>query len=156
MQRRNLLRQVGFSATAFLPAAMRWLMSSLDERPAGNGERLIGAADIETVRRMTSTYRTLDNQFGGGHIRDSLVRFLNADVTELINGRYDAATGRQLLSAVAETTQLAGWASYDAGMHGLAQRYLIQRRDPAQTSALRAHGLRRAQVHFKCDNSAKV
>jgi hypothetical protein len=36
------------------------------------------------------------------------------------------------------------------------QRYLLQRRDPAQTSALRAHGLRRAQVHFKCDNSAKV
>jgi hypothetical protein len=54
------------------------------------------------------------------------VRFLNADATELMNGRYDAATGRQLLSAVAETTQLAGWASYDAGLHGLAQRYLIQ------------------------------
>ncbi len=36
------------------------------------------------------------------------------------------------------------------------QRFLIQSRDPAQTSAQRAHGLRRAQVHFKCDNSAKV
>jgi len=36
------------------------------------------------------------------------------------------------------------------------QRFLIQRRDPAQTSALRAHGLRRSQVHYKCDNSAKV
>ncbi|MDB6126372.1 MAG: hypothetical protein JWM35_268 [Verrucomicrobia bacterium] len=36
------------------------------------------------------------------------------------------------------------------------QRYLIQSRDPAQTSAQRTHGLRRAQVHFKCDNSAKV
>jgi len=36
------------------------------------------------------------------------------------------------------------------------QRFLIQRRDPAQTSALRQHGLRRSQVHFKCDNSAKV
>lgn len=36
------------------------------------------------------------------------------------------------------------------------RRFLIQRRDPAQTSALRAHGLRRSQVHFKCDNSAKV
>jgi len=36
------------------------------------------------------------------------------------------------------------------------QRFLLQRRDPAQTSALRTHGLRRAQVHFKCDNSAKV
>lgn len=36
------------------------------------------------------------------------------------------------------------------------QRFALQRRDPAQTSALRAHGLRRAQVHYKCDNSAKV
>ena len=36
------------------------------------------------------------------------------------------------------------------------QRFLIQSRDPAQTSAQRTHGLRRAQVHFKCDNSAKV
>ena len=36
------------------------------------------------------------------------------------------------------------------------RRFLIQSRDPAQTSALRAHGLRRSQVHFKCDNSAKV
>jgi hypothetical protein len=36
------------------------------------------------------------------------------------------------------------------------RRFLFQRRDPAQTSALKAHGLRRSQVHFKCDNSAKV
>jgi len=36
------------------------------------------------------------------------------------------------------------------------RRFLIQSRDPKQTSALRAHGLRRSQVHFKCDNSAKV
>lgn len=36
------------------------------------------------------------------------------------------------------------------------QRFLIQSRDPAQTSALRSHGMRRSQVHYKCDNSAKV
>ncbi|MEO5961655.1 MAG: hypothetical protein ABIR80_21285 [Opitutaceae bacterium] len=36
------------------------------------------------------------------------------------------------------------------------ERFALQRRVPAQTSALRAHGLRRSQVHFKCDNSAKV
>jgi hypothetical protein len=36
------------------------------------------------------------------------------------------------------------------------QRFLIQSRDPAQTSALRTHGLRRSRTHFKCDNSAKV
>lgn len=36
------------------------------------------------------------------------------------------------------------------------RRYLIERRNPAQTSALRQHAQRRSQVHFKCDNSAKV
>ena len=36
------------------------------------------------------------------------------------------------------------------------QRFALQRRDPAQTAALRAHGMRRSQVHYKCDNSAKV
>jgi hypothetical protein len=36
------------------------------------------------------------------------------------------------------------------------RRFLIKPRDPAQTSALRTHALRRSQVHFKCDNSAKV
>lgn len=35
-------------------------------------------------------------------------------------------------------------------------RFGLQRRDPAQASALKAHGLRRSQVHYKCDNSAKV
>jgi transcriptional regulator with XRE-family HTH domain len=126
MQRRDLLRSVRFSAVAFLPPAMRWLMSSFDEQPAGTGDHLVGQPSIEMVRQMTSTYRTLDNQFGGGHVRESLVRFLEQEVAELMSGRFDAATGRRLLSAVAETTQLAGWASYDAGMHGLAQRYLIQ------------------------------
>lgn len=37
-----------------------------------------------------------------------------------------------------------------------ADRFLVQRRDGAKDSALRAHALRRSRVHFKCDNSAKV
>jgi transcriptional regulator with XRE-family HTH domain/tetratricopeptide (TPR) repeat protein len=126
MRRRVLLRSAGFSAAAFMPPAMRWLMSTLDERPTGDGTKTVGSPDIEMVRRVTSTFRTLDNQFGGGHVRESVVRFLDGDVTELISGRFDAVTGRALLAAVAETTQLAAWASYDAGMHGLAQRYLVQ------------------------------
>lgn len=32
----------------------------------------------------------------------------------------------------------------------------IARRDPARDAALRQHELRRARVHFKSDNSAKV
>lgn len=36
------------------------------------------------------------------------------------------------------------------------QRFAIDRRRPGDASALKAHVLRRSQVHFKCDNSAKV
>nr|MDT0658705.1 hypothetical protein [Micromonospora sp. DSM 115978] len=78
------------------------------------------------VRRITNVYRTLDNQYGGGHVREGLVRFLDAEVAVLLRGRYDARTGSNLLSAAAEATQLAGWAAYDTGMSGLAQRYLVQ------------------------------
>jgi hypothetical protein len=35
-------------------------------------------------------------------------------------------------------------------------RYSLQGHDSAQAAALRAHGLRRSQVHYKSDNSAKV
>ncbi|WP_120316715.1 hypothetical protein [Catellatospora citrea] len=121
-----MLRAVGFSATAFMAPAMRWLVSPMDERPSGDGDRLIGEPDVETVKRITATYRTLDNQFGGGHVRESIVRFLQGEVAAMLQGRYDANTGRALLSAAAEATQLAGWASYDIGMNGLAQRYMIQ------------------------------
>lgn len=126
MRRRVLLRDLGFSATAFMAPAMRWLMSPLDEHPEGGGDRLVGPPDVEMVRRITSTYRALDNQYGGGRVRENVIRFLDGDVTDLLRGRFDASTGRSLMSAVAETTQLAAWASYDAGMHGLAQRYLVQ------------------------------
>jgi len=105
---------------------MRWLISPLDERPCGNGERLVGEPDVETIRRVTEVYRTLDNRYGGGHVRDSVVRFLDREVAELLRGRYDSRTGAALFSAAAEATQLAGWASYDMGLHGLAQRYLVQ------------------------------
>jgi hypothetical protein len=135
-----MLRGVAFSAAAFIAPAMRWLTAPLDERPKGCGERLVGDPDGETVRRITSAYRTLDNQYGGGHIRESVVRFLDAEVAELLRGRYDGRTGTALLSAAAEATQLAGWASYDSGMGGLAQRYMIQALRLAAAAGDRALG----------------
>jgi transcriptional regulator with XRE-family HTH domain len=126
MQRRQVLRGVSFAPAAYLAPAMRWLISPLDDRPVGDGQRLVGEPDVETVRRITNVYRTLDNQYGGGHVRESVVRFLDGEVAGLLRGRYDAGTGRALLSAAAEATQLAGWASYDCGLHGLAQRYMVQ------------------------------
>lgn len=140
MERRDVLRGIGFSAAVFFTPAMRWLTSPLDEHPAGDGQRLVGEPEIDMVRQITGVYRTLDNQYGGGHVRESVVRFLHCEATELLRGRYDTHTGEALFSAVAETTQLVGWASYDAGMHGLAQRYMVQALRLAAAAGDRALG----------------
>ncbi len=59
------------------------------------------------------------------------------------------------LTANAETL-LCFAAAAAADEAELQRRFLIKSRDPAQTSAQRAHAMRRSLVHFKCDNSAKV
>jgi len=101
---------------------------------------LVGEPDVETVRRITGVYRSLDNRYGGGHVRESVVRFLDGEVSVLLRGRYDTRTGMSLLSAAAEATQLAGWASYDVGMNGLAQRYMVQALRLAAAAGDRALG----------------
>jgi transcriptional regulator with XRE-family HTH domain len=137
---RDLLRGTAFSAAAYLAPAVRWLTSTLDDTPAGRGDRLVGQPDVDTIRQVTGTLRGLDNHYGGGHIHGTVVRYLNAEVTPLLRGRYDPATGRALFAAVAEMTQLAGWSAYDSGLHALAQRYLIQALRLAMTAADRPLG----------------
>jgi transcriptional regulator with XRE-family HTH domain len=125
MRRRQLLT-TGWVAGAFALPAMRWLTAPLDEQPRGDGDRVVGEPDVEMIRRLTATFRGLDNQYGGGRIRESVVRFLDAEVTPALRGRYDRRTGAALFSAAAEATRVAGWAAYDDGLHGLCQRYMIQ------------------------------
>lgn len=61
------------------------------------------------------------------------------------------------LPAQAETLLLiATAAAEEEAEEQRSQRFLIKSRDGARDSALRAHNLRRNQVHYKCDNSAKV
>jgi len=62
--------------------------------------------------------------------------------------RLPAEAERLLLLAVAAAEEEAG--------ERRDPRFLVKTRDPARDAAQRAHALRRTQVHFKCDNSAKV
>ena len=141
VQRRGLLRDVAFSATAFIAPAMRWLTTPFDEQPVGTGDWLVGPPDVDMIRQFAATFRGLDNHYGGGHIHAAVVRFLDAEVAPLLHaGRYDATTGAALFSATAEMTQLAGWAAYDCGLHGLGQRHLIQALRLAMVAGDRALG----------------
>jgi transcriptional regulator with XRE-family HTH domain len=138
---RRVASRLGFDASAFLTPTIRWLTSPLDERASGTGAVPVSEADVAVVREATAMFRSLDNHYGGGHIRERVVRFLHAEVTPLLlNGRFDDSVGRDLVSAAAELTQLAGWASYDVGLHGLGQRYLIQALRLAMTAGDRPLG----------------
>ncbi|AXO32601.1 helix-turn-helix domain-containing protein [Micromonospora sp. B006] len=136
VNRRDMLRQTLFNSTAYALPALRWFTATTAQPVEQEGRRTVGQPDIDTIRQMTATYRRLDNQYGGGHARDNVTRFLHHEVAPLVTeGRYDPATGRRLLAAAAELTQLAGWQAYDMAEHGLAQRYLTHALDLARTAA---------------------
>ncbi|MBQ1023484.1 helix-turn-helix domain-containing protein [Micromonospora sp. C95] len=135
VNRREVLRQTVFSSAAYTLPALRWFTATSPQPVAQEGRRTVGKPDIDTIREMTATYRRLDNQYGGGHARENVTRYLHQEVTPLLTeGRYDPQTGRKLLTAVAELTQLAGWQAYDMAEHGLAQRYLTHALDLARAA----------------------
>ncbi|WP_345654332.1 hypothetical protein [Streptomyces tremellae] len=116
------------SQPAWNEASLRWLVAPEASFPVRGGERepRVGLADVAVIRTTSDMFAGLDDQLGGDHARQSVIQYLSRDVAPLLKGRYSEAVGRALFSTVAEATLLAGWMSYDAGHHGLAQRYFLQ------------------------------
>ncbi|GAB1822572.1 hypothetical protein [Herbidospora sp. RD11066] len=127
VRRRQFLTDAGIAVAASSTAALRWLTAPGAEPPIGRGLRRVGPSDVAAIREVTRTYRSLDNRLGGVRIRSVVVNYLNNEVAPLLrHGRYGDEIGRSLAGAAAELAQLAGWLSYDAEAHGLAQRHLLQ------------------------------
>ncbi len=127
VERRRFLEGTAYAVAVYPVASMRWLTLPGREHPASaTGLRRIGVADIDALRTMTTAFRDLDNQVGGGKVRSTVVHYLHTSVAPLLRGSYTEDVGRRLFAVTAELTKLAGWAAYDLEEHGLAQRYLIQ------------------------------
>ncbi|MCF6470186.1 hypothetical protein FAF44_17540 [Nonomuraea sp. MG754425] len=127
VERRRFLIDSTFAIGAGSVGAVRWLTSPAEGRTNGGGARRVGRADIAAIHEVTRSFGELDNRFGSGRVRSSVVKYLDTAVSPLLkDGSYGESTGRQLAAAAAELTRLAGWMAYDMEQHGLAQRYLIQ------------------------------
>lgn len=112
---------------AWNEASVSWLVGaqpSIGDRPEGPSR--IGLSDVQRLRTMRETFDRLDSTFGGAHARNSLVQYLRTELPLLLRAAGTADVRRALFSAAGESTQLAAWMAYDAGLHGLAQRYFIQ------------------------------
>ncbi|MEZ7006948.1 hypothetical protein [Streptomyces sp. AD55] len=115
------------SEPAWSEASLRWLVAPEPGVPRQRTEGTrVSLGDVAAIKTTADMFAQLDDQFGGDHARHAVIQYLSNDVASLLRGRYTEQVGRALFSTVAEATLLAGWMSYDACHHGLAQRYFLQ------------------------------
>ncbi|MFF1820415.1 hypothetical protein ACFVWG_24125 [Kribbella sp. NPDC058245] len=115
---------------AWSDSTLRWLLrdESGDTRhePSPGAGQMVGVGDVASVRATVDAFASLDDSFGGGRARRALIQYLQTDLNAMLHGRFSDSVRPELFRAAAEGTLLAAWMSYDAGVHGLAQRYFIQ------------------------------
>jgi hypothetical protein len=119
-------------------AGLAWLVSDADENAPepGPGRRLPAAIS----RGSAATPRCWPSWIAGSAAPTPAglsSTTCDAEVTGLLRGQYADGVGRELFAAVAEASLLAALASYDCGLHGLGQRYVV-------------HALRLAQSGSDC------
>ncbi|WP_261958344.1 transcriptional regulator [Streptomyces nigrescens] len=124
-----------------LAPLQRWPMATPSTLLARGGGRL-GASDIEGIRAVTAMFRDADNRHGGILSRKAVIAQM-ADANALLSTcSYTEATGRSLFAAVADLGSVAGWMSFDAGMHQSAQQLFfaaLHAASEADDKALGAH-----------------
>ncbi|MEU3855186.1 XRE family transcriptional regulator [Streptomyces sp. NPDC029554] len=82
----------------------------------GVGSR-IGSDYPERLRARTARLRRLDDVLGGGDTYRVYLGEYQSTKALLREATYSEATGRALLSVLAEQAQQAGWAAFDGGRH---------------------------------------
>ncbi|MEU0787379.1 hypothetical protein ABZ341_38290 [Streptomyces sp. NPDC006173] len=127
LNRYEPLLQAEPSEPAWNEASLRWLVAPEPAIPRQRRDGIrVGLGDVAAIKTTADMFAELDDRFGGDHARHAAIQYLSTEVTPLLRGQYTEQVGRALLSTTAEATLLAGWMSYDACRHGLAQRYFLQ------------------------------
>lgn len=124
VHRRSIVTSAAYSvAAAALPLGAD---QAIEYRQRATRQR-VGHAEVVAVRDMTAMYTAIDERHGGQHGRSAVVQYLTSDVARLCRVTFAREKDRtDMLSAAASVAYLCGWKAYDAGEHGLAQRYYLQ------------------------------
>ncbi|MGH3871994.1 MAG: helix-turn-helix domain-containing protein [Pseudonocardiaceae bacterium] len=122
VKRRVFLSLTGPALTA---PAHQWLVHEPEPLVSGLAGRRVSGELAGRLPAMIAELRAMDDVAGGGDVL-ALAQYHFGWVASLLEqASYADLTGRKLHSALAEFGQLIGWACYDMGQHGLAQRYYI-------------------------------
>lgn len=90
--------------------------------PEPGRRRRIGMPDVARLVALTSLYRSVDCEFGGGVLVGEVGRFAES-ASWLLDHEVSDAVLPPLLGAIANARDLAGWTAFDATRHGEAQRH---------------------------------
>ncbi|HVK24271.1 MAG TPA: hypothetical protein VM677_23195 [Actinokineospora sp.] len=124
LNRRNFMLGSTFAAAAFAEPAWMAMTSSPARELAEVGR--IGRTDVEILRSTVRHFERLIRVHGGGRVRPQVVQLVHQQSRAIQDGTYGEQVGRDLASALAEATFLAGLTSVDSGRHALGQRYFAQ------------------------------
>ncbi|MFF2852827.1 transcriptional regulator [Streptomyces sp. NPDC058001] len=115
--------------------------SPLAERPAEHAPSgRVGKRQVEDIRAITTMFRDADNRHGGALSRRAVIAQMSDATAMLDSCSYTESTSRALFSAVADLGSVAGWMSFDAGLHKSAQRLFITALHAAAEGGDRAVG----------------
>lgn len=109
----------------------RWLVPSPaaplpepESVPTSRARGRLSRPELDLLESTTVMFRQWDAQCGGGLRRKAVVGQLH-EVTDLLQEPQPEATSRKLFKVAAELAELAGWMSYDVGLHPTAQKYFV-------------------------------
>ncbi|MFD7556972.1 Tat pathway signal protein [Streptomyces sp. NPDC059835] len=158
LNRRKILASATYSVAGLAVPGPGWwdqAPTRARRRPA-TSSRTVTQADIDDIRQTTAFYSARDQQRGGAAGRSALVAHLSLEAAPLLSARFPSEpVRREVHSAIAEMTYLAGWTAFDASEHRAAQRYFtlaVKLAAEAGDGPLAGHVLR-AMAHQAVDLS---
>ena len=111
------------SGTALMGLAWEYLDLEPERLPATiEGDRA-GATLVTQLEATIPALWALDDTHGGRRVLPYVSSQFQTAAHILRQGGHDTQVTRQLFRVIAKLGQHAGWAAFDAGQHGLAQRY---------------------------------
>jgi hypothetical protein len=138
------------AGTALIEPMQRWLAPA----PGGQPPTMLSAArsgaaptgrlsppELELLESTVVMFRQWDAQNGGGLRRKAVVGQLH-EVCDLLQESYAPDVTRRLFQTTAQLAHLAGWMSYDIGMHPSAQKYYVLALHAAKEAGDRPFGAR--------------
>ncbi|MEY9935718.1 hypothetical protein [Streptacidiphilus sp. MAP5-3] len=156
------------AGSALIEPMQRWLSPAANGMPttaltaAREGAPVTGrlsAPELDLLESTVVMFRQWDAQNGGGLRRKAVVGQLH-EVCDLLQESYSPQTTKRLFQTTAQLAHLAGWMSYDVGMHPSAQKYYVLALHAAKEAGDRPFGglvltdMCRQMIHLNRPNDA--